>query len=376
MIKLKNLLSEISLMSGNAGSDDMEALYRNASSKILPKKYDVVDDWIGFGQGGEHTRKLSDEAKKNFEKAQTLKLVNSDFKGIVNSKMSLVAKRGGYELRMLSSGGGLEFHLVDPNAKYIYEYFIGIIKVSKGANTYRFTPTKAFGLKTYQIHWSNVAREYMGKGLGKMMYTMVYEYIISQGAALVSDSMLFQGSQKMWIDYMPSVASYFGIVMEDVFFPIDKGEMKSNGRTLMDDGAVNAMVAMENPPPLIRKIGYNFKGLSFAKSEYGVVRVHSGVNDKLMPEGETIRTFTFNDKSNNWDVKKNKNAQFTYFSNLVDESNSMLSLFKKFEKLGGPEISDVTCFGSPVSLKAVVFAFSNANIIVKSSGGKLVMVAI
>ena len=363
-------------MSGNAGSDDMEDFYRNASSKILPKKYDVVDDWIGFGQGGEHTRKLSDEAKKNLEKAESLMLVNSDFKGIVNSKMSLIAKRGGHELRLLSTGGGLEFHLVDPTAKYIYEYFIGIIKVSKGANTYRFTSKNAFGLKTYQIHWSNVAREHMGKGLGKMMYTMVYEYITSQGAALVSDSMLFQGSQKMWIDYMPTVASYFGIVMEDVFFPIDKGEMKSKGRTLMNDGSVTSMVAMENPPSLIRKIGYNFKGLSFAGGEYGVVRVNSGVNAKLMPEGETLRTFTFNKKSNDWDVKKNKNVQFTYFSNLVDESNSILSLFKKFEKLGGPDIEDVTCFGSPMSLKSVVFSFSNANVIVKSSAGKLVMVAI
>jgi hypothetical protein len=376
MIKLKQLLPEISLMSGNAGSDDMEDFYRNASSKILPKKYDVVDDWIGFQYGGMKRRELDPEGKKKLDKAQALMLVNSEFKGIVNSKISLIAKRGGYELRSMSGGGDLQFYLVDPNAKYIYEYFIGIIKVSKGANTYRFTAKKAFGLKTYQIHWSNIAKEHMGKGLGKLIYTMVYEYITGQGAALVSDSMLFQGSQKMWIDYIPSIASYFGIVMDDVFFPIDKGEIKSNGRHLMGDGSVSSMVAMENPPPLIRKIGYNFKGLSFANGEYGTVKVSGGVNDKLMPEGETIRTFTFNDKSNNWDVKKNKNAQFTYFSNLVDESNSMLSLFKKFEKLGGPELDEVTSFGSKMNLKAVVFAFNNANVIVKSSAGKLVMVAI
>jgi hypothetical protein len=375
MIKLKELLPEISLMSGDAGSDGMENFYYNVKDKILPKKYDVVDDWIhnNFTLSDDQ---MSDEAKKEREKAKQLMLVNSEFKGIVNSKMHLIAKQGGFELRSMSGGGGLQFHLVDPKAKYIYEYFIGIIKVSKGANTYRFTSTKAFGLKTYQIHWSNVAREHMGKGLGKMMYTMVYEYITSQGAALVSDSMLFQGSQKMWIDYIPTIASYFGIVMEDVFFPIDKGEMKSSGRNLMDSSAVSAMVAMENPPSLIRKIGYNFKGLSFAKGEYGTVKVSGGVNDKLMPEGETIRTFTFNDKSNNWDVKKNKNAQFTYFSNLVDESNSMLSLFKKFEKLGGPEIDDVVCYGSTMNLKAVVFSFNNANVIVKKSGGKMVMVAI
>ena len=46
MIKLKQLLPEISLMSGNAGSDTMEDFYYNVSGKILPKKYDIVDDWI------------------------------------------------------------------------------------------------------------------------------------------------------------------------------------------------------------------------------------------------------------------------------------------------------------------------------------------
>jgi hypothetical protein len=55
-------------------------------------------------------------------------LVGDDFKAKVNSKFPLVARSGGYELHLQKSGKELIFHLVDPNAKYVYEYFIGIIK--------------------------------------------------------------------------------------------------------------------------------------------------------------------------------------------------------------------------------------------------------
>jgi len=372
MIKLKDLLGEISLASGDASDASMESLYDRISYKILPKKYSDVSNWIGE----EPNDDWSDQWKKRYEKAKQLSLVDSAFIGIINSKLPLVSSKGGYELRLMKSSNSLYFYLVDPNAKYIYEYFIGTITAQVGTNTFRFTPSKAFGLSTYQIHWSNVAREHKGKGLGKLMYTMVYEYVSGIGAALVSDGTLYQGSQKMWIDYIPSIASYFGIVLDDVFFPIDKSEVKANGRSLMGDSSVSAMVAMQNPPALIRKIANNVKGLSFSKGEYGVIHTSRGINDKLIPEGETLRTFTFNEKSNEWDVEKKKNVQFTYFSNLVDESNSIMNLFIKFEKYGGPNIYDVTSYTSKSNLEAVVFGFSNVNVIIKKSGGKLVMVAI
>jgi len=374
MIKLKHLLPEISLMSGDAGSDTLEDFYYNVKGKILPKKYDVVDDWIGFGQGGEHTRNLDGEAKKKYDKAQELMLVNADFKAIVDSKLELVASSGGYQLRMMKQGKDLIFHLVDPKAKYIYEYFIGIIKTEFGTRSYRFNPKKAFNLTCYQIHWSNVAREKMGQGLGKSMYTMVYEYVNGLGAALVSDSMLFQGSQKMWFDYMPTIATFFGVVIEDIFFPIDKSEVS---RDVMGRG-VDTVVAMENPPKEIRKIAYNVQGLSFKKGQYGMMRVRAGINDKIaLKAGESSKNFTFNDKDDRWDVTPNKKFQYTLFSNIVDESPTMITLLKKMEGFGLGDSYDVSSATSePSNLKACVFSFENANVIVKETGGRLVMVAI
>lgn len=381
MIKLKDLLAEVSLHTGNAAENSMEDFFNKVSYKVLPKKYAEVSDWIGQ----EPKDSWNDNWKKEYERAKELSFVDSTFKGIINSKLPLIISKGGYELRYMKRGNrGLTFHLCDPNAKFVYEYFIGVIEVYTGNDSYRFTPSKAFGLKVYQINWSNVATEHMGRGLGKLMYTMVYEYVSGLGAALVSDTTLYQGSQKMWIDYIPTIASYFGIVMDDIFFPIDKSEMVSNGRSLMGDNSVSQMVAMQSPPTLIRKIEHNFKGLSFSKGEYGVVRVNFGVNTKLVDtyaiSNSDNSMLTYYSKNSGKRIKEknpvNRKNDFTYFSNLVDESSSIWNLFKKFEKFSGPALEDVTSFGSKMNLQAVVFAFSNANVIVKKSGGKLVMVAI
>jgi hypothetical protein len=373
MIKLKHLLPEISLMSGNAGSDDMEAFYFKMKNEILPKKYDVVDDWMGY-EGYTADSEMSDEAKKERAAAEKLKYVNQDFKSIIDSKLPLVSSKDGLELRLQKRGKELIYHLCDPKAKYIYEYFIGTIKTERGTRVYRIDPKKAFNLTCYQIHWSNVAKEKMGQGLGKLMYTMVYEYVTSLGAALISDSMLFEGSQKMWFDYIPSIASFFGIVVDEIFFPIERGEVK---RDVMEN-AVESVVAMENPPAEIRKIAYNVKGLSFKAGQYGMLRVRAGINDKIsLKAGQTVKSFDFDKKEGRWKSKPNKDFQYTLFSNLVDEAPTLYNLFKKLEDLEVADRYDViNSTSESKDLKACVFSFNNANVIVKETGGRLVMVAI
>ena len=356
-------------MSGNAGSDDMQDFFTNALNNFLPSKYEIVDDWIGRREDYDWD---ADE-KKEQAKANELKLVNSDWKAMIDSKLPLVVKSGGYELRMQKKGKDLIFHLVDPKAKFIYEYFIGTIKTEFGTRSYRFDPRKAFNLTCYQIHWSNVAQEHMGKGLGKLMYTLVYQYVTGLGAALVSDSMLFQGSQKMWFDFIPTIATFFGVVVEDIFFPIDKGEIN---RDIMG-GNVDCVVAMENPPLEIRKIANNMKGLSFKGGQYGMMRVRQSINDKIgLKSGETIRTFTFNDSDDRWSSKPNPKYQYTLFSNMVDEAPTMLALLKRMERLEMCDTYDVTNATDYKDLRACVFSFNNANVIVKETGGRLVMVAI
>jgi hypothetical protein len=380
MIKLKNLLPEISLMSGNAGSDGMEDLYFNVIDKILPQKERIlINRWMGrddykFDPAERKSKAEESKIKAEQEQAKQLMLVSDDFKAKVNSKFPLITRSGGYELHLQKSGKELIFHLVDPNAKYVYEYFIGIIKTENQIRNFKYDPKKAFNLSVYQIHWSNVAQEHMGKGLGKLMYTLVYQYVTGLGAGLVSDTMLFEGSQKMWFDFIPSIASFFGVVVENVFFPIDRAEVK---RDIMG-GVVDTVVAMENPPADIRKIAYNMKGLSFTKGQYGAIRVYHGINDKIsLKVGQTTRTFTFIDKDDRWQSKPNKDFQYTLFSNMVDEAPNMISLLKKMEVLDVVDsFRAKNGTESHYDLKACVFGFNNANVIVKETGGGLVMVTI
>ena len=213
--------------------------------------------------------------------------------------------------------------------------------------------------------------------MGKLMYTMVYEYITGPlGGALLSDSMLFQGSQKMWMSYVPSIASYFGIVVEDVYFPIDKSEI---GPDVMGN-YVDHMVAMETMPTEVRKLANNVKGLSFKRGEYGVIRVHENINKKLEKASNHLGYYpngysSYDEKTGKF--KKPEKPVETYFSNIVDEANSLSVLIKRMEYDYDMSIGSLTSNTDEISnLKACVFAFDNMNVIVKQTGGKLVMVAI
>lgn len=384
MIKLKHLLPEISLMSGDAGSDKMKDIFDNAfRAGVLPKKYrnlywadedeakDVPDKYIG--------KNLTAKDKKEIEKHIELNQVTPQILDYLN-KYETVASSGNYEMILKKSPKEWNFLLCDKSAKYLTEFFIGVIRVDKGVRSYRFSPKKAFNLDVYQIHWSNIAFERKGTGLGKLMYTMVYEYIAGTlKGALLSDSMLFQGSQKMWMQYIPTIASYFGIVVEDVFFPIAKSEV---GGDVMGNN-VDHMVAMQTMPKEISKIAHNVNGLSFKAGEYGVIRVREDINQKL----ERVKKgYGFGDSR--WDdfgdydpktgkpKKKEKPVQI-YFSDLVDESNSIQILLKKMDyDYDMSRDMLVSNTGQIGNLKACVFSFDNMNVIIKQGAGKLVMVAV
>jgi hypothetical protein len=381
MIKLKELLPEISLMSGDAGSDGLKDIFDVAfKNGMLPKKYRTLF-WAGEDEAKNIPREyigknLTAKDKKEIEKHIELNKVTPEILAYLD-KYEKVGSSGNYVMIMKKSAKELNFMLCDKTAKYLTDFFMGTIRAERGNRSYSFTSKKAFNLKTYQIHWSNIAVEHKGKGLGKLMYTMVYEYISGPlGAALVSDSMLFQGSQKMWMQYIPTIASYFGIVVEDVFFPIDKSEVGSD----VMGGSVNAMVAMQTMPTEIRKLAYNVKGLSFKRGEYGVIRVREGINQKLEKQDSSN---TVSSRWQDWDdvrldkpKKKVKPVQI-YFSDLVDESNSIQILLKKMDyDYDMSRDMLVSNTGDVSNLKSCVFSFTNMNVIIKQGAGKLVMIPI
>jgi hypothetical protein len=129
---------------------------------------------------------------------------------------------------------------------------------------------------------------------------------------------------------------------------------------------------MEDPPKEIRKIAYNMTGLSFKKGEYGTMRVRAGINDKI-----ELDNFLLSKSSNFWDDKPNKKEKYTLFSNMVDDAPNLLSLLKRMEALDVVDVYEAQNWtGQPANMKACIFSFTNANVIVKETGGRLVMVAV
>jgi len=62
---------------------------------------------------------------------------------------------------------------------------------------------------------------------------------------------------------------------------------------------------------------------------------------------------------------------------MVDDAPTIIILLKRMQGLGIVDVYEAQNWtGEPSNLKACIFSFTNANVIVKETAGKLVMVAV
>lgn len=287
MIRLSEIVKEISFQRGQASTSGIKDL----SSRALSQS-DIDIDLDRPGDYHELKIPTSDPAfvkaiKKKFDvigQSQNFKLLKS--------------KKLDYDQ--------IVYYLIDSNAKIIGDYFIGVMKTELNAGEF-YNLKKGFGVEVEQVGWSNIGIEMKGAGLGKLMYTLVYDYVKGKGRALGSDHMLYEGSAGMWMTYMPSIAKYFGIIVNDIIIPISKEELSKKNKPVFEVLGVDGFIAMETPPQMVRKIMYNVKGLSFINGDYSIVKMYGSVNEKLdvTPSNSTNdkqEFFTFADYVNNFDT--------------------------------------------------------------------------
>jgi hypothetical protein len=335
MIKLIDLVKEISFGSGQASSNNAE---------------DISSDAI-YMNGIEY--ELGKKRKDDYDELQ-IPVSDPVFQNQVKKKFVTVGESSGYRLLTTKSDryGGGRYYLINPNAKVIGEYFIGIIKTEVNTGEF-YNLKKAFGVEVETVHWSNVALEMRGTGVGKLMYTMVYDHVKSKGRALGSDSMLFEGSAGMWMRYMPSIAKYFGIIVNDLMLPIAPEELNKKNKSAFELFGVDGFVAMETPATLVRKIAYNVKGLSFVKGEYGVVRMDGKVND-IIDVTKRNRDI-FGQRSRD---PKEESARFIDYVNNFSTMKALLNSPIDYS------IRDITGT-KKTKYKTILFAFEDAVLIVK-----------
>jgi hypothetical protein len=125
---------------------------------------------------------------------------------------------------------------------------------------------------------------------------------------------------------------------------------------------------MENPPPTVRKIAYNVKGLSFVGGEYGIVMMYDGVNDILDIEDNS----DYYGNRSSWDddyqekKKKPKNKPVRF----IDYVNNFTTIKQLLNSEIEYYIGDIV--GSKkTKYKTLIFAFPDAMLVVKQLPDKL-----
>jgi len=350
MIKLTDLVKEISFGQGHASSDKIEDISSDALSRN-----DIDDDL---------------DRPEDYDELE-LPITDKRFQKSFNKKMVVLDQYNQYNLVKSKKSGRIRreiaYYLVNTKAKTIGEFFVGVIKTETNSGN-RYKLKKAFQIEIETVHWSNISLELRGTGMGKMMYSMVYKHVVSKGMAFGSDSMLFEGSAGMWMTYMPTLATYFGVIINEILVPIPVEELTKKNKSVFSIYGVDGFVAMENPPPTVRKIAYNVKGLSFVGGEYGVALMYDGVNDILNIKDNSDY---FNNRSS-WDddyqekKKKPKNKPVR-FIDYVNNFTTIKQLLNSEIKYG---IGDIV--GSKkTKYKTLIFAFKDAMLVVKQLPDKL-----
>ena len=334
-------LEEISFASGHASSSDQKSIAGSVmynrvfdSPSIRTKLYDLG----AFIKGG--------NGEYNFELQLTDKLIN-----VIKSKAIDILSASDLEILIFKESKTDNLcALVNPNAITLGTYFLGIIKIEFDTQSYgTYSTSKAIDMPFYQIHWSNVAAEFRGMGVGKQLYSLVYEWAKSKGAALASDDTLFAGSVGMWTTYMPQIASYFGVLMGNIIVPISKEEALLDKFKYFSD--VDGFIAFENPSKTMRKMLYNLQGLSYSKGEiYTVSLEDRSVNDNL--------AFDLYNDSTIFDLVEGADNITDLLTTVYEESNST-------DEKGG-KINTLNRSARISTVKAAVFTFRDAIVVVKT----------
>lgn len=347
---LTELMREMSFYSGDAAADNLYDIANSALSRI------DIDADLDNGTGDEVNQ---------YEELPTSHPV---FVKSLAKRTTEIAKSGGYAL-LLKKGSKSEFDyfLVNKSAKKIGEFFIASMRTD--ISTYRrYNLKKAFDVIVETVHWSNLATELRGRGVGKLLYTLVYDYVKSKGRALGSDSILYEGSAGMWMTYMPKLAPYFGIVLDGVILPISKEELTIKNKPIFDIFGLDGFIAMENPPKLVRKIMHNVQGLSYIGGEYGVAKSYASINDTFPVD--TPATLSLNQIRAG---KKEPKAREVLFIDYVNEFKTIKDLLKsEVENI----IDEVDTAKKKKNIKALIFAFYDAIVVVKQTPNGLVPVVI
>ena len=160
-------------------------------------------------------------------------------------------------------------------------FFFGRLLTVKMSKKLNYSPKKQLNIdNAEEIHLSQVSKEYLGKGNGKLLY----DAAIKSTDFLYSDGVLFEGSFKMWINHIRRNSKFFGVSgWGDVILPIFSEDGLNKTKLSQSEGGFVA-IPRKVPTQLIK-----LQEFLNGKEPYELVSFYT--RDKLQNVIQDIESF-------------------------------------------------------------------------------------
>ncbi len=259
MIKLTDLLKELDIRKGQLrGVIDDDTMYN----------YFAVD---------------FDIAKEDLDDAVDESLIEGKYSDLIEVE--------GYRLIEATETIERTKWLVKPDAPTWRQYIVGSVEMDI-IDTYDRSSDKAYKIQGAQVVLSYVSTLYRGKGIGSLMYYMIFVHY----GNLFSDKILYEGSYNLWLKKIYPVADFFGVEVWGTFYAPVTLEDASNVK-LMRNPAVSAFLASNTPTEQMNKLKTYLSGISLANGDYGIY-FYSGNSEKftdLVDQSNDLNDLLFDD---------------------------------------------------------------------------------
>lgn len=259
MIKLTDLLKELDLRKGQL---------RGVINDDIMYNYFAID----FGVTEEDLDDVVDES-------------------LIEGKYTELIEAEGYRLIEANQTTERTKWLVKPDATTWRQYIVGSVEMDL-IDTYDRSSDKAYKIEGAQVVLSYVSKQYRGKGIGSLMYYMIFLHY----GNLFSDKILYEGSYNLWLSKIYPVADFFGIEVWGSFYaPITLGD--ASNKKLMGNPAVSAFLASNTPTEQMDKLKAYLNGISLTNGDYGIY-FYSGNSESftnLVDQSEDLNDLLFDD---------------------------------------------------------------------------------
>jgi hypothetical protein len=196
MIQLKKILNELDVNRGHFAKDSsMELLedyfYTDGGDGVIPKS--VADKVMKVVSGSDGDKPLPKDLQSLIVSKAGIKVYGSGTISIFKKKVSDRIIYSGFDFSQPAKNG---------------LFFFGRLFTVKMSNKVNYSPKKQLNIdNAEEIHLSQVSKDYLGKGYGKLLY----DAAMKSTDILYSDEVLFEGSFKLWINHIRRNSKFFGV---------------------------------------------------------------------------------------------------------------------------------------------------------------------